>query len=869
MGELPEGYPSQWETDALLKDGSTVRIRPIRPDDAERLRRFHNRQSEESIYFRYFRYRPELSESELTYFTTIDYEERMAFVAIVGDELVAVSRYEGESGTSAEVAFFVDDQHHNRGLATLMLEYLAQRARDRGITTFTATVLPQNYQMLGVFKNAGFDVSTRFDDGAIAVVLGISDTRVAQHAIDAREQRARSQAVGRFFRPSSVAVVGAGRKPGSIGHELLRSIVDGGFTGNVVAVNQNASDTILDVVTVKAIGDYDGDIDLAIIAIPAPAVFEAVERCIEAGVKAVLVVSSGFTDVDRAGQERLMALVDLVRGNGVRMVGPLSFGVVNTDPEVSLSAHFLPVGVPAGSIGLLSQSGPLGAALLNKFAIEKLGVSTFMSAGMRADVSVYDVLQYWLGDDATATVALYLENFGNPRNFVKVARHISAVKPVVAVGPGDPDLTAVARAGGVVVVDHVSELVDQVNLFSRQPLPNGHRVVIVSNAASVASLARAACLKAGLDVVAPAGIVDRNASVVPSGSVLIDDADTVALTPTTDAAAFETTVVTAAVSESVDSVFLALVPTLSLPFDDLRRIVHDVDRAVDKPVVAVNLVGDLSHGNGPPTFAFPEQAANALGRMASYSQWRKTHSELPVAGDPEACESIRAAVDDLLADDDERTLLGSDSEAAELFELLGLSVARSVEVRSSGGAVAAADDLGFPVALKAAWKEKRVAGEAGGTVLDIRYKQHLRRTFSRMGGGADRPMIVQSMQPPGAHARVMMTQSPEIGSHLYLGIGGLSRSLLKPIAQIVLPADQADVDMLLSAPGVRELLGEADPALLRPLCERLSTIAEFVPDIAAVELNPLLVSNEGIVVVDASVTLRRWPTNPLANVRTV
>ena len=869
MGELPDGYPSQWETDALLKDGSTVRVRPIRPDDAERLSRFHNRQSEESIYFRFFRYRPELSESELTYFTTIDYEKRMAFVALIGDELVAVSRYEGVTDTSAEVAFFVDDQHHDRGLATLMLEYLAQRARERGIATFTATVLPQNYQMLGVFKNAGFDVSTRFDDGAIAVVLGIADTHLAQPAIDAREQRARSHAVERFFRPSSVAVVGAGRKPGSIGHELLRSILDGGFTGEVIAVNPNATEPILGVITVKAIGDHDGDIDLAIIALPAPAVFEAVERCIDTGVKAVLVVSSGLSGVGSTGQQRLRELVDLVRKNGVRMVGPLSYGVVNTDPEISLRAHFLPVEIPSGSIGLLSQSGPLGAALLNRFATENLGVSTFMSAGVRADVSVYDVLQYWLGDQATTTVGLYLENFGNPRNFVKVARHISAIKPVVAVGPGDPDLTAVAKAGGVVVVDHVSELVDQVQVFSRQPLPAGHRVVIVSNAASVASLARTACIKAGLEVVAPAGIIDGNNPAAAPGSVLIDDTDTVALTPTTDAALFEKTVVAAAVSESVDAVLLALVPTLSLPLDDLRRIVHDVDRAVAKPVVAVNLVGDLSDGDGPPTFAFPEQAANALGRMASYSTWRQTHSEPSQTGNEEETESIRAVVASLLADTDERTLRGSDTEAGELFELLGLSIAPSVEVRSARAAAIAAEELGLPVALKAAWKEQRVAGEAGGTVLDIRYKQHLRRTFTRMGGGKDHPMIVQAMQPPGAHARVVMVQSPERGSHLYLGIGGLSRSLLPPIEQIVLPADRADVDMLLAGPRIRGLLGDADPNLLRPLCERLSSIAEFVPDIAVVELNPLLVSDDGVVAVDASVTLRRWPTNPLAGVRTV
>lgn len=868
MTQLPDGYPSQWETDALLKDGATVRVRPIRPEDGDRLVRFHNRQSQESIYFRYFRYRPELSDKEVAYFTNVDYEERMAFVALVGDEMVAVSRYEGEGGPAAEVAFFVDDQHHDRGLATLMLEYLAERARDRGITTFTATVLPENYRMLGVFKNAGFNVSTRFEDGAIAVEMSIADGSTAQAAIDAREQRARSSAVARFFRPSSVAVIGASRKSGSAGHEVLKSILDGGYTGRLAAINRRARKDILGAATFKRIGDVPDGAELAIVCIPAEGVFDAVQECGDAGVKAVLVVAAGFTEAGAEGAERLAELVDLVRRCGIRLVGPLSYGLVNTDPDVSLNAHFLPVDIPAGSVGLLSQSGPLGVALLNQFSVENLGVSTFLSVGTRADVSAYDVLQYWLGDERTATVALYLENFGNPRNFVKVARQISAIKPVVAVAPADGNLASVARAGGVVLVDQVADLVDQVQLLSEQPLPGGNRVVIVSNAASVATLARAACQRAGLDVVAPSAITEHGA-LSGERSVLISDGHTLSIAPDTEPEAFERAVVAAAVSESVDSVFLALVPTLTLPPSELHRIVSDVDRAVDKPVVAVNLVGDLTHAANPPTFAFPEQAANALGRMTTYAAWRRAHTEpVPTYGE-ELCDPLAEVAEGLLGEDEEREIDLSDEDGGRFFEALGIPVAEAIVVRSTKEATAAAEKLGFPIALKASWRTTRLAGEAGGTVLDIRHRQHLRRAFNRMGGGDDRPMIVQSMQTPGAHVRLRLEQNPAIGSHVFLGIGGLSRSRLPDIAQLVVPADRADLDELLAQPSVQGLFGGVDSEVIRPLCERLSELAACVPDLARVDLNPLLCTDDGVIAVEARATLRRWPANPLAGVRTV
>ncbi len=869
MADLPPGYPEQWETDALLKDGATVRVRPIRPDDAERMERFHSRQSQESIYFRYFRFRPKLSQKEVEYFTNVDYSKRMAFIALLGDEMVAVSRYEGasaESGT-AEVAFFVDDEHHGRGLATLMLEYLAERARARNIHTFTATVLPENYRMLGVFKGAGFEVSTRFDDGAIAVTIGIGNPERAQSAIDAREQQARSQAVARFFAPESLTVVGAGRQPGSIGHEFLRKIRAGGFTGAVTAVNPNATGPILDTPTVTSIADLDGPIDLAIIAIPAESVFDAVEQCIAQGVKAVLVLAAGFSDAGSEGSDRLHRLVRLVRDAGVRLVGPLSYGVVNTDPAVALHAHFLEVEIPTGDVGVLSQSGPLGAAILNQFASFGLGISTFLSAGTRADVSVYDVLQYWVGDEATKTVALYLENFGNPRNIVSIARRISAHKPVVAVRPADPDLAAVAESGGFVLVDQVSELVDQVRLMSSQPLPEGDAVVIVSNAESVARLARAACDKAGLTVVAPSETGAEGALADHPRSVLVDNADTLTFTRSTDSAAFERAVVAAAVSASVDAVLLALVPTPALPADRLAQIVADVDRAVQKPVVAVNLVGEGNQIHRPPTFAYPEQAADALGRMSNYAAWRRSHQEVHEP-DPVDCSAVEDAVAQLLESVEERTVETFHSDAAALFDALELPIAPAVLAADEGQAIEAAEQLGFPVALKESWRPDRRAGEAGGTVLDIRHKQHLRRAFKRMGASGDRPMIVQRMHGTGPHLRIQMRQSPRSGSHLFLGVGGLARNRLPYLARLVLPADKADVDALLRS-DVAEFIAGYDFAELRLLVERLSVLASHVPDLAEIDLNPTIVSHDGVTAVEAAIKLKKWPVNPLAAVRTL
>jgi succinyl-CoA synthetase alpha subunit/RimJ/RimL family protein N-acetyltransferase len=436
--ELPEGYPSRWEADVLLADGATVHVRPIRPDDADRLVAFHNRQSSESIYFRFFSPRPRLSERDVERFTHVDYDDRMAFVAILADQVIGVARYDREPDTSrAEVAFFTDDQHHGRGLATILLEYLAAAARERGITDFTAQTLPQNRKMLGVFKQAGFAVSTRFDEGVIDVRLGLEPTLEARAKIEERERRAESRSIERLLAPNSVAVIGAGRQRGGLGHEIVRNLVAGGFDGPVYPVNPTATH-VASMPTYSTVLDVPDPVDLAIIAVPASEVLEVVQRCVDKGVQGLVIISAGFAETGPDGAEEQRKVLELARRHGLRLIGPNCMGVINTAPRVSMRATFAPVQPEPGGVAFLSQSGTLGTAILETMGELGLAVSTFVSLGNKADVSANDLLQYWEQDERTDAVLLYMESFGNLRNFSRIARRVGRVKPIVTVTSGGP-----------------------------------------------------------------------------------------------------------------------------------------------------------------------------------------------------------------------------------------------------------------------------------------------------------------------------------------------------------------------------------------------------------------------------------------------
>ncbi|MEU8998054.1 GNAT family N-acetyltransferase [Streptomyces caniferus] len=526
-------YPTHWEADVVLRDGGTARIRPITPDDAERLVSFYEQVSDESKYYRFFAPYPRLSDRDVHRFTHHDYVDRVGLAATVGGEFIATVRYDrindqglpakSPEDDQAEVAFLVQDAHQGRGVASALLEHIAAVARERGIRRFAAEVLPANSKMIKVFTDAGYTHKRTFEDGVVRLEFGLEPTEQSMAVMRGREQRAEARSVQRLLAPGSVAVIGAGRAPGGVGRTALRSLLDSGFTGRVHAVNHAFPEDLQrlrpeEVPAVRALREIPDPVDLAVIAVPAASVPDVVRDCGEHGVQGVLILSSGYAEAGPEGRERQRALLRQARSYGMRLIGPNAFGLINTAPDVRLNASLAPRMPGAGHIGLFTQSGAIGIALLSGLHARGpgdggiAGISAFVSAGNRADVSGNDLLQYWYDDPDTDVVILYLESIGNPRKFARLARRTAAVKPVVVAKgarhngtapPGhavptvrvpDSTVAALMRQAGVIRVDTVTELIDAGLLLASQPLPAGPRIAILGNSESLALLAYDACL---------------------------------------------------------------------------------------------------------------------------------------------------------------------------------------------------------------------------------------------------------------------------------------------------------------------------------------------------------------------------------------
>ncbi|MCW2767290.1 MAG: sucD 4, partial [Nocardioides sp.] len=432
--EVPDP-PRHWEADVLLRDGGTAHIRPIREDDAQLLVEFYARVSDQSKYYRFFSPMPKLSDRDVKRFTQVDHHDRVAFVVMLQDRMIAVGRYDLVRPGEAEVAFLVEDQHQGRGIAQLLLEHLAQAGRERGVERFVAEVLPDNSRMIQTFRDAGYRVVSEYEEGVLTLEFPIDPTDTAIGVMFNREHRAESASIEKFFNPRSVAVIGASRRQDTIGQALVRNLVTGDFTGRVYAVNPSAA-AVSGLPAYKTVSDIPDDVDVAIVAVPADAVQDVVLDCAAKGVHGLVVISSGFAETGEEGRHRQRRLVGLSRSYGLRLIGPNCLGIINTDPNVSINASLSSVMPPRGRAGFFCQSGALGSAILEKVRNRGLGLSTFVSAGNRADVSGNDLLQYWEEDDSTEVVLLYLESIGNPRKFSRIARRVSLRKPIIAVRSG-------------------------------------------------------------------------------------------------------------------------------------------------------------------------------------------------------------------------------------------------------------------------------------------------------------------------------------------------------------------------------------------------------------------------------------------------
>ncbi|MCJ1681132.1 GNAT family N-acetyltransferase [Streptomyces sp. APSN-46.1] len=558
--ESDPSYPAHWEADVVLRDGGTARIRPITTEDADRLVSFYEQVSDESKYYRFFAPYPRLSDRDVHRFTHHDYVDRVGLAATIGGEFIGTVRYDriGADGRpasapadEAEVAFLVQDAHQGRGVASALLEHIGAVARERGIRRFAAEVLPANSKMIKVFTDVGYQQKRSFEDGSVHLTLDLEPTAESLAVQRAREQRAEARSVQRLLAPGSVAVIGVSRSGAGVGAAVLRNLRDSGFHGHLYAVNELVSADLLDGVRAyRALADIGAPVDLAVIAVPAERVPEVVAACGEHGVQGLVVLSAGYGESGPEGTARQRELVRLARSYGMRLIGPNAFGVINTAPEVELNASLAPAPAPArGRIGLFTQSGAIGIALLSALVRRGEGLSSFVSAGNRADVSGNDILQYWYEDEATDVALLYLETLGNPRKFTRLARRTAVVKPVVVakggrhtpaghVVPGtrlsDGTVSALLRQAGVIRVDTVTELVDVGLLLASQPLPAGPRVAILGNSESLGVLAYDACLterlrpSAPLDLTTDASPEDFRAAL--SAALAADTNDAVIVT---------------------------------------------------------------------------------------------------------------------------------------------------------------------------------------------------------------------------------------------------------------------------------------------------------------------------------------------------
>ena len=872
---LPPGYPVEWEADVVLRDGTVAHVRPIRPDDADGLRRFHAAQSEESIYLRFFAPIRMLSDADVHRFTHVDYTDRVALVATMREDIIGIGRYDRIDDHSAEVAFNISDLYQGKGIGSVLLEHLAAIAQELGITRFTAEVLPQNRKMLAVFSDAGYEVSRHIEDGVVEVGFDIEPTDRSKAVAMSREHRAEARSMHALLHPRSIAVIGASRREESIGSQLLERLLAAGFTGPVHPVNPHVK-RLRRRTAYPSVGAIPEPVDLAVVAVPADRVLEVVDECAEAGVKALLVVSSGFAEEGPEGAALQAELVRRARGSGMRVVGPNSFGIINNDLQVRLNASLAPTLPPPGRLGLFSQSGALGIAVLASAARRNLGISTFGSAGNRVDVSGNDFMQYWIDDDATDAVGLYLESMGNPRKFSRIARNLALIKPVIVmksgvsrfgVPPGHrvretkarPEVfAAMLRQAGVIRVENVHQLFDVAQLVVHQPLPRGDRVAVVGNSAALGALTADACSSWGL--------------TVTHGPMCLRSEAT--------AEEFRVALAEAFADPDVDSVLTCFIPPLVTVDEDVAVAVRETAALSDKPCVSTflgmrgvddghsSVRGTGGETRAIPVYTMPEDAVRALAAATRYGQWRSRDHGTPVAP---------AGINRRIAEDVVETVLSvtprgrrlDHHESAALLGAYGIDVWSQQAVGTADEAVAAAEALGYPVVLKSVAPMMRHQGGVGGVRIDLADEAALRAGWASLSDRlaplqADR-FVVQKMATPGVACVVTSDEDPLFGPVIGFSVAGLPTELLGDVAYRIPPLTDVTVSELISsvkaAPVLHGYKGQTPVhrAALADLIARVSVLADDLPEVASLLLNPVNAHPGGVEVLGAEIVLAPAP----------
>jgi acetyl coenzyme A synthetase (ADP forming)-like protein len=888
-----------YAADALLRDGSSIRLRAIRAADKERLSAHFHHLGLESVRFRFLGMKKDLTPAELRYFTELDFADHVGLAAtrVQGgeEEFIGVGRYirnAAGDGRSAEFALAVTDEWQGHGVGTLLMEHLAQLAARSGLERFEADILAGNTKMLDVLASLGFLVHEPAQDGVIHAWFPIEATPDVLRASDERAWHASAESVRAMLHPRSVAVIGASRRPGTLGAALVANLARHGFRGAIYPVNPRA-ERIEGLRAFASVAEIGRAVDLGIIAVPAPAVERALADCARAGARGVVVISSGFAEASEEGRAAQLRLRGIARGAGLRLVGPNCMGLINTDPAVSLDATFAPAFPVAGSVGMLSQSGALGVVILDHARQLGIGISSFVSVGNKADVSGNDLLAYWKDDPRTSVIALYLESFGNPRRFARLAPVVARRKPIVAVKSGrsaagtraaeshsaalaclDVAVDALFEQAGVIRTETLEEMFDVVSLLATQPVPRGPRVGVVTNAGGPGILLADACEARGL--VLPElqpGTVGVLRSFLPVQAGLKNPVDMIASARPEQ---YEEAIAAVGADDGVDAVVVLFVPPVVTSAADIAGgIARGAGRVPpEKPVLTVFLSSKGAPevlASGPrgrlPSLAFPENAARALAAAVRYGRWRSRPPGRALHLAPDVRAAVRQIVERATAGRQEPFWLDP-AATDDLLGTVGIAVAPS-RVAVPEEAVAVAQEMGFPLVAKAVATGLVHKSEVGGVVLGLASAAEVADAVSALqsrlaaAGRRLEGVLLQRQVTDGLEALVGVVGDPTFGPLVVCGLGGVQVELLRDASFRLPPVTDVDAAEMLDALRLRPLLDgyrgapPADRPALISLVQRVSALVEVVPELREMDLNPVKVMapGRGLCVVDARVRL--------------
>ena len=900
-----EGRAAEYRVEAILRDGRSVYLRALRSDDQDLLLQLFSQLSSRSVYFRFFRFKKWLSEKELSRLTDLDLAREAALIAafrdVEAEHIIGLGRYgaleDRERPGRAEVALAVADAFQEKGVGTLLLEHLSAIARRNGITEFAADVLEENGQMMEVFSRIGFRMEQSRDSGVVHFSFPTENTPEFAAAQARRERLSTAASIRPILNPRCIAVVGASRKHGTIGAALVSSLKRCGYRGTLYPVNPVAAE-IEGIPAFPSVSAIKAPVDMALIAVPAASVEASVAECARAGVRSVVVITSGLGEVSPEGRDTERRLRVLVRSFGMRMVGPNCMGVINTAADVSMNANFAPVWPPPGSIGLLSQSGALGYAILDQAPELNIGVSTFVSVGNKADVSVNDLLCYWAEDPHTNVIMLYLESFDQAGKFARLAPEICRRKPIVAVKSGrseagrraasshsaalassDRAIETLFEQTGIIRAHSAEQLLDITRLLACQPLPRGRRVGAITNGGGPGILLADACEAQGLLLPEYAqGTKDRLRGILPMQAGLANPIDMIAsATPEQYSRAVEI----AAADPGIDALILVyLPPQLHPPADMIRALKAAVERVpLEMPVLAVFMSGRdvpplvCEEPRGRiPAYNFPDNAAVALAAAHRYASWLKRPAGTVLALDEQAKRVIRAAVDRVLAETRGPVWL-QPRHLAVILSAAGIPFAAAEET-SLEEAPAAAERLGYPLVAKVQAEGVVHKSDVGGVLPGLQSKNDVEEAAvtlrERMEAiGVDlKHILLQREIRNGIEALVGVSADPVFGPMLVCGLGGVLVEVIKDTSFRLPPVSDTDAEEMIARLRTGTLLNgyrgapAGDRNALIDVIRRVSALTELIPELQELDLNPVKVleTGSGVVVVDAR--MRISPPGP-------